>query len=102
MRHLALMLLTVFIADLGGLSINHPGMAEASVAHTGGQDRSTLIAVAPESEARREQITTPDPRPLLDGVPAPQLRGTLAMQTYSLDFYRLPGGMHAETIQAFA
>jgi hypothetical protein len=44
---------------------------------------------------------TPPPKPpLLQGEPAPLLGGNLAMRTYSLDFYRLNGGMEAATIQA--
>jgi hypothetical protein len=38
--------------------------------------------------------------PLLPGEPAPLLRGEHAMRTYSLDMYRLRGGLPAETIQA--
>jgi hypothetical protein len=44
----------------------------------------------------------PPQPPLLGGVPAPVLRGSLAMRTYSIDFYRLPGGMDAAAIQALA
>lgn len=49
-----------------------------------------------------EPTATPAPPSgpiLLGGEPAPVLAGELAMRTYSIDFYRLPGGMRAETIQ---
>jgi hypothetical protein len=43
------------------------------------------------------------PTPIfLEGEPAPRLAGELAMQTYSLDLYRLPGAISAATIQQLA
>ncbi|HEU5013373.1 MAG TPA: hypothetical protein VFT66_12700 [Roseiflexaceae bacterium] len=44
----------------------------------------------------------PNQPPLLGGVPAPVLQGSLAMRTYSIDFYRLPDGMDAASIQKLA
>jgi hypothetical protein len=45
---------------------------------------------------------SPTPLPYLPGDPAPQLAGELVMRTYSLDFYRLPASLDAETIRAMA
>lgn len=45
---------------------------------------------------------SPTPLPYLQGDPAPVLDGELVMRTYSLDFYRLPGSLDAETIRAIA
>src|SRR4051794_27499361 len=44
----------------------------------------------------------PSAPPLLPGSPAPRLRGDMPMRTYSLDFYRLPGGLEAEVIRQIA
>jgi hypothetical protein len=44
----------------------------------------------------------PTEPPLLPGEPAPVLRGEMPMRTYSLDFYRLQGGLEAEVIRAMA
>ena len=101
-RHLVLVLLTAFIAELGGFSVSHPRIAEASIVDATAQDRSAPLVVPSVPEPSLEQVPTSDSRPMLGGVPAPQLPGRLVMQTYSLDFYRLPGGMRAATIQAFA
>lgn len=43
--------------------------------------------------------TTAGPPPLLGGEPAPPMEGELAMVTYSLDLYRLPGAMEAGAVQ---
>lgn len=56
----------------------------------------------PPPTAAPPPTETPAPPPLLPGVPAPILTGELAMRTYSIDFYRLPGGLSASTIQALA
>lgn len=53
---------------------------------------ATSTAVAPSP--------TPGPPPLLGGEPAPGLAGELAMQTYSLDLYRVEGGLTAAEAQA--
>ena len=45
---------------------------------------------------------SPGPPPLLGGAPAPRLDGELAMRSYSVDFYRLKGGLEARVIQALA
>lgn len=58
----------------------------------------TLTATTPPAPTP----TAAPERPLLSGTPAPRLEGEPAMQTYSLDFYRLRGGMDAATIQAMA
>lgn len=43
--------------------------------------------------------STPTEPPLLQGVPTPALGGDLVVRTHSIDFYRLPGGLDAETIR---
>jgi hypothetical protein len=61
---------------------------------------SPAVAARP-APALEQQQPGPEP-PLLKGDPAPKLRGELVMRTYSLDFYRLPGGLEAESIRALA
>lgn len=46
------------------------------------------------------RLAEPGEGPLLPGAPAPTLRGTQAMRTYSVDMYRLPGALDAPAIQA--
>ncbi len=60
---------------------------------------SPLYASHPLPVPPRAEPTQP---PLLGGVPAPVLQGRLAMRTYSIDFYRLPGSMDAASIQQLA
>ncbi|MEM8533336.1 MAG: hypothetical protein AAGF95_21030 [Chloroflexota bacterium] len=68
----------------------------------------TFAAESPEAGARfAEPMVQPMPEPpqeppLLEGEVAPVLAGEMPMRTYSIDFYRLPGGLTAETIQAIA
>lgn len=61
----------------------------------------TPIVLTPMPEPTAAPAPPPRP-PLLSGEAAPSLVGELAMQTYSIDFYRLPGGLGTETIQNMA
>jgi hypothetical protein len=68
-----------------------------------------LVGIAlPGAGAQAQQRPTatatpqPTPPPLLEGEPAPQLPGELAMRTYSLDLYRSRGGLRAETVRSLA
>ena len=100
MRYLTLVLLSAFMVESSGFLVNHAHNVATSIIWGWAHDRPPLIGGPSASEARLEQAATPTP--LLGGVSAPRLRGTSVMQTYSLDFYRLPGGMRSATIQTLA
>lgn len=68
---------------------------------------ATPLAATPTPTAEASSTPTVPPptavaMPLLGGEPAPVMRGTLVMRTYSLDFYQLPGGLSAESIRQIA
>jgi hypothetical protein len=78
---------------------------------TAAPTRTTIVRVVPSATPTLTAMPSPAasatptavPTPIfLEGEPAPQLEGELAMQTYSLDLYRLPGAISAETIQQLA
>ncbi len=61
-----------------------------------------LATPAPPTPTPAPPTPTPSPLPDLSGAPAPVLRGTLVISTYSLDFYQFPGGLPEESIRALA
>ncbi|NOK62574.1 MAG: hypothetical protein GFH27_549333n62 [Chloroflexi bacterium AL-W] len=67
-----------------------------------------FAASPPESGVRLAEpmvqpiVEPPQEPPLLQGEAAPVLADEMPMRTYSIDFYRLRGGLSAETIQAIA
>jgi hypothetical protein len=61
-----------------------------------------LISMLLPRNAPLSQAYPVNEPPLLPGEPAPVLRGEMPMRTYSLDFYRLAGGLEADTIRAMA
>lgn len=69
-------------------------MHESDMVHAFGPGRLQIHSFArpaPASDA-------PDEMTLLAGEPAPALAGDLVVQTYSIDFYRFPGGLDTEAI----
>ncbi len=61
------------------------------------------VSPMPPSTATPLPTETPATAPpLLEGEPAPVLRGNMVMRTYSIDFYRSPGGLNESTILALS
>lgn len=61
-----------------------------------------LISMLLPSNAPLSRAYPASEPPLLPGESAPVLRGEMPMRTYSLDFYRLQGGLEADVIRAMA
>lgn len=66
------------------------------------QPTATPLPTTPPLPTATPLPPTATPLPLLEGVPAPVLAGDLVMRTYSIDFYRLPGGLNEQAIKQLA
>ncbi len=73
------------------------------IAPTAAPVTATARALPPTAVPEPTATPTPEPPaepPLLEGAPAPVLRGEMVMRTYSVDFYYTRGGLNPETIRA--
>ena len=64
--------------------------------------RALLVVVLTSTIVAWSIPASAAPPPLLGGTAAPVLGGEMPMRTYSLDFYRRPGGMESAVIRAMA
>ncbi|NJM06175.1 DUF2268 domain-containing protein [Candidatus Gracilibacteria bacterium] len=111
MRILVLLLGLMSLSACTSASVAPVAEAAPAARATAAPTRTPLVRSVPTATPTMSAVPSPTPTPtptpvptpiFLDGEPAPQLEGELAMQTYSLDLYRLPGALSAETIRNLA